>query len=574
MIRALIVALLGVISPLAQAQAQTSGEICAVDLDGDGAADAPGEQAVCVNSGGQSLCPIQAVQCTGGNQSGPPIAVPTATVTILDDDTPTGPYRITVTPVVTEPATGATQLHVDVNFGGIRFDRVMAFGAVSGSAEAGFDFVDPADLVDIVAFQTSFSFDVDIIGDGISEPNEWFQVFVYDTRSAAATRSTRVVTISDPASAPGAGVAIGSIQVTEGSSGSTSVTVPFTLSAPLTYPVDVTFQTRDGTAVAGADYVPLTGTVTFAPGQIVASASIEVVGDIDPENPEDFYVDITGVTGGSAPVCPLNPTQACIPDGSGASFCSPNSCFLQSSIVQQITDPPDSGPLNNGPRDADGACIGDLQIFAGESSRCRKAGVQDTFQNCCKSHGNVVQDEMGGLGSIGLQLKVAKTLILAAKAAYTGGIAAANQVLLQSFNPTTIAIGVAMSVLTEMIFQTCDDRDMGTAMMKDSGMCVFVGTYCAESWPLVGCVQKAERHCCFNSKLARIIQEQGRVQLPGMGGFGTPEAPNCRGFRPEEFQALDFSKIDMSEYYEEIRAKSQAVLEGEVRTRAMQQIGQ
>jgi len=518
------------------------------------------------------LCPIQAVQCTGGTQVAPPIAVPTSIVTILDDDTPPGPYQITVTPIV-EPASGTALLHVDVSFAGIRFDRTMAFGVISGSAQAGVDFTDPTDFADVLSFQRSFSFDVEVFGDGIAEPTEWFQVFVYDVRSPASTRSTQVVTISDPAPAPAAGVAIGSIQVTEGSAGNTSVTIPLSLSSPLTYPLEVTFQSRDGSAVAGSDFTPVTGTVTFAPGQILATASVDVVGDSLAENPEDFYVDITGVTAGSPPVCPLNPSQACIPDGSGASFCSPNSCFLQSSIIQQITDPPDTGPLNNGPRDADGACIGDLQIFAGESSRCRRPGIQDTFQNCCKSHGNVVQDEMGGIGSIGLQLKVAKTLIMAAKAAYTGGIAAANQVLLQSFNPTTIAIGVAMSVLTEMIFQTCDDRDMGTAMMKDSGMCVFVGTYCAESWPLVGCVQRAERHCCFNSKLGRIIQEQGRVQLPGMGGFGTPDAPNCRGFRPEEFQALDFSKIDLSEYYEEIRAKSQAVLEGEVRTRAMQQIG-
>ena len=86
-------------------------------------------------------------------------------------------------------------------------------------------------------------------------------------------------------------------------------------------------------------------------------------------------------------------------------------------------------------------------------------------------------------------------------------------------------------------------------------------------WPLVGCVQRAESHCCFNSKLARIVQEQGRAQIPSMGGFGTAREPNCRGFRPEEFQAIDFSKIDLSEYFDELQTRSQALIEGEIRTR-------
>ncbi len=55
--------------------------------------------------------------------------------------------------------------------------------------------------------------------------------------------------------------------------------------------------------------------------------------------------------------------------------------------------------------------------------------------------------------------------------------------------------------------------------------------------------------------MARIVAEQGRPQLKAFGpsgGWGTAEDPNCRGFTPEEFQQLDFSKIDLTEYFGDI----------------------
>ena len=72
---------------------------------------------------------------------------------------------------------------------------------------------------------------------------------------------------------------------------------------------------------------------------------------------------------------------------------------------------------------------------------------------------------------------------------------------------------------------------------------------------MVGCVQRARVYCVFNSRLGRIIQEQGRLQLQAFapdGRWGDAEHPNCRGFTPEEFQMLDFSQMDLSEYFQDI----------------------
>jgi len=117
-----------------------------------------------------------------------------------------------------------------------------------------------------------------------------------------------------------------------------------------------------------------------------------------------------------------------------------------------------------------------------------------------------------------------------------------------------IAFQVVGLVMT-LFMKRCDQTDIMTSTLNDSKYCHEVGEYCVKKFPVIGCVQKAKGFCCFNSKLARIIHEQGRPQLAGFGpdgGWGQPKNPNCRGFLPEEFQALDFNKIDLSEYMEDI----------------------
>jgi len=105
-------------------------------------------------------------------------------------------------------------------------------------------------------------------------------------------------------------------------------------------------------------------------------------------------------------------------------------------------------------------------------------------------------------------------------------------------------------------------------MLKSSGMCHEVGGYCTASF-LGICLQKAYGQCCFNTKLGRILQEQGRPQLKSFNaiGWGTPKQPLCRGFTPEEFQALDFSKMDLSEYYADIAARAEADIQIDMKER-------
>lgn len=122
------------------------------------------------------------------------------------------------------------------------------------------------------------------------------------------------------------------------------------------------------------------------------------------------------------------------------------------------------------------------------------------------------------------------------------------------FNPTTFYIAIAVMVIQELI--SCDQADQLTAMKKSENLCVGLGSYCS-SKVLKVCVEKKEGYCCFNSRLARIIQEQGRAQLGK--SWGSAKSPECSGFTVAEFESLDFSLIDLSEFIREIQPKAMDV---------------
>lgn len=100
----------------------------------------------------------------------------------------------------------------------------------------------------------------------------------------------------------------------------------------------------------------------------------------------------------------------------------------------------------------------------------------------------------------------------------------------------------------------CSDGEKALGEAKKSGIAHRIGSYCSED--ILGvCLSHKQSYCTFNSKLARLIQEQGRRQLKM--GWGSAESPNCRGFKPDELQRIDFSKINFADYYADIQKKQQ-----------------
>ena len=111
--------------------------------------------------------------------------------------------------------------------------------------------------------------------------------------------------------------------------------------------------------------------------------------------------------------------------------------------------------------------------------------------------------------------------------------------------------GIAMLAIQLSGLLTCEEAEQILAMKHDNRLCHGVGSYCSVKIPIVGvCVETTETFCCFNSRLARILNEQGRAQLKRT--WGKAKEPDCAGFTMAELQGLDFSRLDLSEFYAEI----------------------
>lgn len=106
-------------------------------------------------------------------------------------------------------------------------------------------------------------------------------------RSATRIARFRVQTALAPA------LSIADRATAEGSSGTTTLSFPVTLSGATTKTVSVSYATADGTATSPADYAAASGTLTFKPGEKVKTISVDVVGDLAIEQDETFTVTIS-----------------------------------------------------------------------------------------------------------------------------------------------------------------------------------------------------------------------------------------------------------------------------------------
>lgn len=72
-----------------------------------------------------------------------------------------------------------------------------------------------------------------------------------------------------------------------------------TLSEASTSTVSVDFSTASGTAVSSSDFLPLSGTLTFHPGQTIQQIIVPTIDDTVQEGSETFYLNLTNAQGAS-----------------------------------------------------------------------------------------------------------------------------------------------------------------------------------------------------------------------------------------------------------------------------------
>jgi conjugal transfer mating pair stabilization protein TraN len=117
-----------------------------------------------------------------------------------------------------------------------------------------------------------------------------------------------------------------------------------------------------------------------------------------------------------------------------------------------------------------------------------------------------------------------------------------------SFDPWTFAAQIAIQIVIKLI--SCEQPEKVLGMKRGNNLCEFVGSWCSKEINYLfgtACIQHKESYCCFNSKLAKIINKGGKTQL--RRDYGTAQAPNCSGFTANEMERLDFSQMDLAEFY-------------------------
>ena len=72
-----------------------------------------------------------------------------------------------------------------------------------------------------------------------------------------------------------------------------------------------------------------------------------------------------------------------------------------------------------------------------------------------------------------------------------------------------------------------------------------MGSYC-KSKVLTACIGRRKPCCCFNTPLARILNEQIRPQLGR--GWGDSDDPDCSGIAVEDFERVDWDQVNLDEW--------------------------
>ena len=92
-------------------------------------------------------------------------------------------------------------------------------------------------------------------------------------------------------------VAITDVILTEGDSGTKAFTFEVTLSGTNAQGVSVSYATADGTAIAGEDFQPVSGSLTWPAGDTSSrTVTVLVIGDTTFEPDETFYVNLSSPT--------------------------------------------------------------------------------------------------------------------------------------------------------------------------------------------------------------------------------------------------------------------------------------
>ena len=110
---------------------------------------------------------------------------------------------------------------------------------------------------------------------------------------------------------------------------------------------------------------------------------------------------------------------------------------------------------------------------------------------------------------------------------------------------------------------SCDAEEEKLSQMKKAGIAIEVGEYCNNEDPVFHqCTSHHTAYCVFDSRIAKIIQNDGRKKQLGIS-FGyvndddKSSRVNCRGITKDELTKMKFDLMDFSELYDEMKKEAE-----------------
>ena len=186
---------------------------------------------------------------------------------------------------------GATATITVTRAGGSDGAIGVSYATANGTATAGSDYTAISGTLSWANGDTANkAFTVAITDDTVFEGNETINLALSNPTGGATlgAQNTAVLTIVDNETQPT--ISINDVSVNEGDSGAVNANFTATLSHPTTQTVTMDYQTLGQGATENLDYTPISGALTFNPGETAKPLTVAVLGDTLDEANEQFSI--------------------------------------------------------------------------------------------------------------------------------------------------------------------------------------------------------------------------------------------------------------------------------------------
>ena len=258
----------------------------------------------------------------------------------IEDDEP--PITVNIYDGRAREDAGSLEMAARLSRASLQNTVTVRFSSSDRTATSSSDYTATTGLLIFERGSTEGKVLIEVIDDQIVEGDETFEVMLSNPRNAELGQALATGTIVENEGTPQ--LLIPDISVLE----SAGVAVfAMTLSTPSAVPVIVNYETEDGSAEAGTDYVHTAGTLTFTPGEVKKEIRVEILQDGQDWRAETFSLILGPVMNAklsSARVQATIAEETTVEEGALNAYISRMLRTTASHVVEAIVDRPQRVP--------------------------------------------------------------------------------------------------------------------------------------------------------------------------------------------------------------------------------------